>query len=87
METKKCNKCFKEKTLACYSKNKANKDGKSNWCKDCYKTYQKGNTEQQALRKKNKKKDRDPILEDLIINEYEKNKYYSYLMSDNRGYV
>jgi hypothetical protein len=35
MSTKTCNCCKIEKPLACYSKNKANKDGIHNRCKSC----------------------------------------------------
>lgn len=48
MEVKKCLYCKKEKTLACYSKDKSKKDGKSSVCKECFRvkkqpTYYKVN--------------------------------------------
>ena len=40
-ELKFCIKCKIKKTLNKFSKNKNNKDGYQNWCKDCRKKYEK----------------------------------------------
>lgn len=41
METKCCNKCNQEKTLACYNKCKTTVSGSKSTCKECMKTYNK----------------------------------------------
>jgi len=39
MNTKKCTKCFEEKTLDCFSKSSKSPGGLNYWCKDCYRKY------------------------------------------------
>ncbi len=50
-EKKKCTKCGIEKGLDRFSKNKANRDGFENWCRDCKALAQKRLRERRAMEK------------------------------------
>lgn len=39
METKKCSKCGKDKSLSCFSRNKSKSNGRDSRCKACMKEY------------------------------------------------
>ena len=78
MKTKKCTKCYEEKNLTMFYKEKSCPDGRSSKCKKCFKEYYEKNREhiikvQQQYYEKNKEK----ISE--YGRDYSKNYYYENL--------
>ena len=67
---KRCPKCGIEKDFSEFSKNKGSKDGLNNWCKECFKLYQKDEPERWRFYRANRKAlqlDRTPIWANIEI--------------------
>ena len=54
--TKICSKCKKELLIKQFCKNKAQKDGLANWCKECKKIYKREHYKKDKIKMKAKNK-------------------------------
>ena len=91
MKSKKCNKCGEVKTVDCFSKDKAKKDGLMSNCKECVKKYKQENKNKIREYHKNYRQENKEKVQGHYKKHYQENRdklreYHKKYYRENRGY-